>query len=103
MNLTSRSIFLLAAALLVCGALLPHSVLAQIEKDTNHWNDEDIYQEEDKGAPSFFSVGGGVIGAYFMPDFADFNKNVAVPFTGKTYDGQVWMVGGQGFVTIPWV
>ncbi len=99
MNLSRRSIFLFVATLL---ALVPRISQAQIQKDTTHWNDEDLYVE-DKGAPSFFSVGGGIMGAYFKPDFSTFNPNVAVPFTKQTYREQVWMVGGQGFVTLPWV
>ena len=99
MNLTRRSIFLFVAGLLALAPRLSH---AQIQKDTTHWNDEDLYVE-DKSSPSFFSVGGGILGAYFKPDFSTFNPNVAVPFTKTTYREQVYMVGGQGFVTIPWV
>lgn len=82
--------------------LLPRCAISQIVRDTTHWNDEELYQE---AAPttSFFSVGGGILGAYFIPDFSAFNANVAQPFVGMNYKPQVWMVGGQGFITIPWV
>ena len=58
---------------------------------------------EDKGSPSFFSVGGGVIGGYFMPNLTDFNANIAQPFVGQNIAEHVMMIGGQGFVTVPWV
>src|ERR1035437_10848313 len=83
--------------------LAPRWAMAQIQKDTTHWNDEELYQDEDKNAPSFFSVGGGILGAYFIPDLSSFNTNIAQPFVGKDYRNEVWMIGGQGFVTIPWV
>ncbi|HEY3874239.1 MAG TPA: hypothetical protein VGM92_02085 [Candidatus Kapabacteria bacterium] len=82
---------------------MPHKLFAQIQQDTTHWNDEQLYEETDQGSPSFFSVGGGVLGAYFIPDFSAFNPNIAQKFTGMNYRQQVWMIGGQGFVTIPWV
>ena len=105
MNLSRRSIYLVAVMLFAgLGAVTPRTLLAQIQKDTTHWNDEDLYKDEDRGAPSFFSVGGGLLGAYFKPDFSSgFNKNIAQPFTGKTYREQVYMMGGQGFITIPWI
>lgn len=84
-------------------AFAPAKLLAQIQQDTTHWNDEELYQDEDKSSPSYFSVGGGVLGAYFIPNFSSFNTNVAQPFTGMNYKQQVWMIGGQGFITIPWV
>jgi len=99
MNLTTR----FAILALVAVTLAPRMGLAQIATDTTHWNDEFLYQDEEKGAPSFFSVGGGVLGAFFKPDLSAFNKNLGLPFTHTTYREQVWMIGGQGFVTIPWV
>src|SRR3954468_16858010 len=99
MNLTTR----FAILALVAATLAPRLGHAQIATDTTHWNDEFLYQDEDKGSPSFFSVGGGVLGAFFKPDLSAFNKNLGLPFTHTTYREQVWMIGGQGFVTIPWV
>lgn len=90
------------AAFLLAFLLLPRWSAAQIVRDTTHWNDEEIYQE---AAPStsFFSVGGGILGAYFIPDLTAFNANIAQLFVGMNYRPQVWMIGGQGFITIPWV
>ncbi len=92
---------------LFCGLLLmllaPRWASAQIQRDTTHWNDEELYQDDDKSLPSFFSVGGGILGAYFSPNLSSFNTNVAQPFVGKNYRDEVWMIGGQGFITIPWV
>ena len=105
MTTTGRSLFLCALVGLVVLASLgaPQTLHAQIQKDTTHWNDADLYQDEEHGAPSYFSVGGGLVGSYFIPDLAAFNKNISVPFTGQTVGNKVTMIGGQGFVTVPWV
>jgi hypothetical protein len=102
MNLTRRSNFLTIALFLFGFISLGRMAHAQIQQDTTHWNDEDLYTEE-KTSPSFFSVGGGAIGAYFQPNFTAFNANVVQPFVGQNISEHVWMIGGQGFVTIPWV
>jgi hypothetical protein len=117
MNLTSRFINLssfvpsstrfsrtigVAALTLLALALRPAAGHAQITTDTTHWNDEELY-EEDKSAPAFFSVGGGVLGSYFMPNFDDLNANVVSKFGGPAIPNHVWMIGGQGFITVPWV
>src|SRR5579884_347481 len=102
MNLIGR-LGISAAIVLIALAMMPRHAIAQIQQDTTHWNDEELYQEEDKGAPAFFSVGGGVLGAFFKPDLSAFNSNLGIPFVGKNYREQVWMIGGQGFVTLPWV
>ena len=94
---------ILVAALIAPSILAPRWAAAQIARDTTHWNDEDLYQETATPSTSFFSVGGGILGAYFIPDFSTFNTAFAQPFVGMNYRQQVWMVGGQGFVTIPWV
>jgi hypothetical protein len=102
MNLIGTCKIFIFAALVVCAAFPARSV-AQIQRDTTHWNDEDLYSDDDKSSPSFFSVGGGILGAYFSPNLSTFNANVAQPFVGMNYRQEVWMVGGQGFVTLPWV
>lgn len=98
MNLTAR----LVAFFLVLGLTVTGTAFAQIEQDTTHWNDEELYNEE-PSSPAFFSVGGGVLGGLFMPNLDDFNKYFAQPFAHQNIDNKVWMLGGQGFVTIPWV
>jgi hypothetical protein len=106
MNLTKytpRLAVTLLMALLAALAFTPNRAAAQIVHDTTHWNDEELYQEEGKPSTSFFSVGGGILGAYFIPDFTDFNTNIAQPFVHTDYRQQVWMIGGQGFITLPWV
>ncbi len=101
MNLTNRKpIF---AAALLMALLMPRWAAAQIVRDTTHWNDENLYEQEAAPSTSFFSVGGGILGAYFIPDFSTFNTVFAEPFVGMNYRQQVWMIGGQGFVTVPWV
>lgn len=92
-----------AAAAILFALFTPRWAAAQIVHDTTHWNDEDLYQEEGKPSTSFFSVGGGILGAYFIPDFSTFNTVFGQPFVGMNYRQQVWMVGGQGFITVPWV
>ncbi len=99
-NLTKKFGLFIALFLVIC---TPRWAAAQIQRDTTHWNDEELYQDEDQGSPSFFSVGGGILGAYFSPNLSSFNTNVAQPFVGKNYRDEVWMIGGQGFVTLPWV
>jgi hypothetical protein len=99
-NLTKKIGVFAGLLLLLCA---PRWAAAQIQRDTTHWNDEELYQDEDKSAPSFFSVGGGILGAYFIPNLSSFNTNVAQPFVGKNYRNEVWMIGGQGFITLPWV
>jgi hypothetical protein len=98
MNLTTR----IAAVLLLLSLSVTGKALAQIEQDTTHWNDEDLYKEE-PSSPAFFSVGGGVLGGLLMPNLDDFNKYFAQPFAHSNLDNKVWMIGGQGFVTLPWV
>jgi hypothetical protein len=71
-------------------------------KDTTHWNDEELYVEE-AIKPSYFAVGGGVLGGVFLPNFTDLNKNVAQPFVGQDLPTSVFMLGGQGFITLPWI
>ncbi|HET6400230.1 MAG TPA: hypothetical protein VFH95_02430 [Candidatus Kapabacteria bacterium] len=100
----------IAGAILIAALMAPRWAAAQIVHDTTHWNDEELYQEAGTPSTSFFSVGGGILGAYFIPDFTAFNANIANnvkdvngPFIGKNYRNEVWMIGGQGFVTVPWV
>ena len=102
MNLTRRSHFLAFILILLGTLALPKLVHAQIQQDTTHWNDENLYGEE-KSSPAFFSVGGGALGSYFKPDFTAFNANVAQPFVGQNISEHVWMIGGQGFITLPWI
>ncbi len=103
MILRKRYNFLILLIFFGASMTFPRILLAQIQRDTTHWNDEELYQDEDKGAPSFFSVGGGILGAYFTPNLTVFNANVAQPFVEKNYRQEVWMIGGQGFITLPWV
>jgi hypothetical protein len=98
MNLTGR----LAALFLFLAISAAGNAVAQIEQDTTHWNDQDLYTEE-TSSPAFFSVGGGILGGLMMPNLDDFNTYFAQPFAHTNIDNQVWMLGGQGFVTIPWV
>ncbi len=102
MNLTSSKM-IVALAVFTSLVFAFGTASAQIVRDTTHWNDEELYESEAAPSTSFFSVGGGILGAYFIPDFSTFNANVALPFTGTNFRQQVWMVGGQGFVTVPWV
>ena len=98
MNLISRIALALGLFLVVFSG----KALAQIEQDTTHWNDADLYVEE-PSSPSFFSVGGGVLGGYLMPNLDQFNTVFGQPFSHQTIANHVWMLGGQGFVTLPWV
>ncbi|HZK75582.1 MAG TPA: hypothetical protein VFD13_01625 [Candidatus Kapabacteria bacterium] len=102
MNLTKRKPFF-ATALIMAALFAPRWAAAQIVHDTTHWNDEELYQEAGTPSTSFFSLGGGILGAYFIPDFSTFNTVFAQPFVRMNYRPQVWMIGGQGFVTVPWI
>lgn len=79
------------------------SVIAQIEEDTTAWNDEELYDEQAAEAPVYFAVGGGPIGGVFMADLESFNQNIARPFVGKDIGNSVFMLGGQGFISVPWI
>lgn len=84
--------------------LWPAVLQAQIEVDSTSWNDEELYEEDGEGnAPVYFAVGGGPIGGLFMPNLDAFNKNIAQPFVGKDISNSVFMIGGQGFISVPWV
>ncbi len=98
-----RSMSLQSAALILIGLMtLSSSQLRAQTKDTTHWNDEDLYTE-DKTAPSYFAVGGGVLGGAFLPNVTDLNKNIAQPFVGQDLASSIFMIGGQGFITLPWI
>src|ERR1051325_4843257 len=106
MMLTKRFFILALVSFL---SVTGQRALAQITRDTTHWNDEELYTEEDKSAPAFFSVGGGFMAGQFHSAFTKFNKNFVQPFFAGSspkvadYREQVWMFGGGGFVTIPWI
>ena len=72
MTTTGRSLFLCALVGLVVlvGLGAPKTLHAQIQKDTTHWNDADLYQDEEHGSPSYFSVGGGLV-AHRLPGDGD--------------------------------
>ena len=71
-------------------------------KDTTHWNDEDLYTDDPVKA-AYFGVGGGFIGGLFFANFDVLNTNIARPFVGQDAKSTIFMTGGQGFVTLPWV
>ncbi len=92
---------MLALLLIALMSFLSQQLRAQT-KDTTHWNDEELYTE-DATKPSYFAVGGGILGGIFLPNLTDLNKNVAMPFVGQNLPGSVLMLGGQGFITLPWI
>jgi hypothetical protein len=96
-----RSLFSLLALLLSFAVAGP--VLAQIEEDTTHWNDEELYEDDAVEAPTYFAVAGGPMVGLFMPNLDAFNKNIARPFVGQDVSNSVIMVGGQGFISVPWI
>lgn len=67
------------------------------------WNDSELYEDEASEPPVYFAVGGGPMVGLFMPNLDAFNKNIAQPFVGKDISNSVIMVGGQGFISFPWV
>jgi hypothetical protein len=75
---------------------------AQLQKDTTHWNDEELYTE-DATPQTYFAVGGGVLGGIFLANLSDFNTNIAQPFVRQNVPSSVFMLGGQGFIALPWV
>ncbi len=99
-NLTKK-FGLFIGLLLMLGA--PRWAAAQIQRDTTHWNDEELYQDEDKGMPSFFSVGGGILGAIFYSESHELQHEYRAAVHWQELSEEVWMIGGQGFITLPWV
>ena len=89
--------------LLAALAILPCRMTYAQTRDTTHWNDEDLYTEEAASKPNYFAVGGGIIGGMFLPNLTDLNANVAQPFVKQNLPTSVFMLGGQGFVAVPWV
>src|SRR6185312_15538230 len=102
MRLIIRSAYLILAVGILAIVSNPSKLCAQISKDTTHWNDEDLYVGEPT-SPTYFAVGGGIVGSYFKPNLTSFNANIAQPFAGKNVNEKVWMIGGAGFVTVPWI
>lgn len=94
---------LFSLLLLLALAITPSAVKAQIEEDTTTWNDSELYDDDAAEAPPYFAVGGGPMIGLFMPNLDDFNKNIARPFVGQDIDNNVFMIGGQGFISVPWV
>jgi len=103
MRLFIRSAFFLSLLIsLFSTALFSTRAQAQPQVDTTHWNDEELYTEETSSAP-YFAIAGGVLGGMFMPNLDAFNKQIAQPFVRTDIDNQVFMIGGQGFVALPWI
>jgi hypothetical protein len=94
---------LFSLLLLLALAIAPSAAFAQIEEDTTTWNDSELYEDEATEAPPYFAVGGGPMVGLFMPNLDAFNKNIAQPFVGQDVSNSVLMVGGQGFISVPWV
>lgn len=96
-----RSLFSLPIALLLLAFANPS--IAQIQEDTTHWNDEELYEEDAVEAPTYFAVAGGPMGGIFMPNLDAFNEKVAMPFVRQNISNTVFMIGGQGFISVPWI
>jgi hypothetical protein len=94
---------LFSLLLLLALAIAPSAAFAQIEEDTTTWNDSELYEDEAVEAAPYFAVGGGPMVGLFMPNLDAFNKNIAQPFVGQDISNSVLMVGGQGFISVPWV
>jgi hypothetical protein len=94
---------LFSLLLLLALTIAPSAALAQIEEDTTTWNDSELYEDEAVEPPAYFAVGGGPMIGLFMPNLDAFNKNIAQPFVGQDISNSVLMVGGQGFISVPWV
>jgi hypothetical protein len=94
---------LFSLLLLLTLAIAPSIATAQIEEDTTTWNDSELYDDEAVESAPYFAVGGGPIFGLFMPNLDAFNKNIAQPFVHTEISNSVLMVGGQGFISVPWV
>lgn len=71
-------------------------------QDTTHWNDEELYTD-DVVPPNYFAVGGGALVGMFLPNLDAFNTGIARPFVGTDVKTNLLMLGGQGFIAIPWI
>jgi len=74
-----------------------------ITKDTSHYNDEELYNEDLASTPQYSWIGGGLILGMHLPSLTDFNTNIAQPFIQQNLKSQALYVGGQFFLPLPWV
>jgi hypothetical protein len=102
-SISMRSIIRSVLSISLLSFFVAQTATAQIAKDTTRWNDEELYEEDAPTAPAYFGVAGGIVGGLLMPNLDAFNKNIAQRFVGKDLSNQVFMLGGQGFIAIPWI
>ena len=98
MNITTRCIIFFTVFFLPVSILFAQDSIAI---DTTQYLDSELY--EDESGVSYGWLGGGFYLGYFMPDLADFNKNIAQPFVGQNLDERVLMFGGRGFMPFPYL
>jgi hypothetical protein len=101
MNQYYRSLLLTALLIVLSG-----NAFAQpdIKRDTSHYNDEELYNEDLMGGtPGYSYIGGGVILGMHLPSLTNFNSLIAQPFIHQNLKEQAFYVGGQGFMPFPFV
>ncbi|MFI5263051.1 MAG: hypothetical protein ACHQM6_00890 [Candidatus Kapaibacterium sp.] len=101
MNRYNRSLLFALLALSLAGTAFAQP---NISRDTTHYNDEELYEGDGVGSAAGYSwIGGGLIVGMHLPSLTDFNANIAQKFIHQDLKGQAIMIGGQGFLPLPWV
>ncbi len=99
------SLVLLISAFILSTALAQTaSAQTGIDRDTTHFNDEDIYNEGNSAfAPSYNWLGGGFVGGILLADLSSFNAKVAQPFIHQNLSQTIPMLGGHFFIPFPFI
>jgi len=103
MNRYNRSLLLALLALSLAGTAIAQP---NISRDTTHYNDEELYDGDAVGgSPGYSWIGGGLVLGMHLPSLTDLNSLIAARFFkhGETLKEQAFMIGGQGFIPLPWV
>jgi hypothetical protein len=101
MNRYNRSLLLAFLLLFWAGISLAQP---NISRDTTHYNDEELYDGDVSGSsPGYSWIGGGLIVGMHLPSLSNFNSQIAMPFIKQNLKERAFMIGGQGFIPVPWV
>ncbi len=99
-NLTKK-IGLFSGVLLLL--IAPRWAAAQIQQIPRTGTTRSFIRTRIKARHRFFLSEAEFWAHILFRTYLSFNANVAQPFVGMNYRNEVWMIGGQGFITLPWV
>lgn len=75
-----------------------------IARDTTHWNDEYVYNDNiSMPRPQYSWIGAGFVAGALMTNLDDFNAKVSQPFIKQDLPTTVAMFGAHLFFPFPWV